>query len=97
MSEKKVAEVNSSAGKEDVKSSNGRNSAKTLVNIGSVTGIKYSKERDTEGFLRFRIVGKTAIDGVICQVTGYVTQIRNNQQSAGSTTPSNPSSDGDTQ
>ena len=76
MARNEVTGVNSPAGNEELKSSNDRkNSTKKLVNIGEVIGIRYSKKEDKDGFLRFRIVGKTAIDGIICQVTGYVTQI----------------------
>jgi hypothetical protein len=66
-----------------------RSNGKIILNIGQVTGIPYSKEGDDEGFLRIRIVGKTVIDGIICQVTGYITQIKEKQQSGGSATPSN--------
>ena len=59
---------------------------RTLVNIGDLTGIKYSKEGDPEGFLRLRIVGKKAINGILCQVTGYVTQIKNEETKSGEKT-----------
>ena len=64
------------------------NNGKTILNMGQVTGIHYSKDGDDEGFLRLRIVGKTVINDIICQVTGYVTQIKNKEQSGRSLTSS---------
>ena len=53
-----------------------KNNGKALLDLRQITGIPYSKEGDSDGFLRYRIVGKTAVDGTICQVTGYVTEIK---------------------
>jgi hypothetical protein len=47
-----------------------------IIDIGTVKGLKYTKEQDPEGFHRYRIIGKATVDGIICQVTGYVTQIK---------------------
>jgi len=74
-----------------------KNNRKTLLNIGQVMAMQYSKEEDEEGFIRLRIFGKTAIDDIICQVTGYITQIKNKQKTGGSTTPSNSFLRGDKQ
>jgi hypothetical protein len=87
MSSKGVAEVNSSAGNEDVKFSNGGNSAKTLVNIGSVTGVKHSKEGDTEGFLCFKIVGKNLIDVGIFRIRGMLNKSEQRMEKIGSGNP----------
>jgi len=46
------------------------------IELGTITGIQYSKDGDSKTFLRFRINGKTVIDGKICQVNGFVTQVK---------------------
>lgn len=46
------------------------------IEIGQVVGTQYSKDGDKKGFLRFRIQGKTVVDGKICQVNGYVTEVK---------------------
>ena len=53
---------------------------KTKANVPSVMTIEnimaypYSKEGDSEGFVRRRLLGKTVINGKICQVNGFITQ-----------------------
>lgn len=46
------------------------------LDIGTVVGTQYSKDGDPKGFLRFRIQGKAIVDGKLCQVNGYVTEIK---------------------
>ena len=50
--------------------------ASKLINVGNIIGSQYSKDGDKKGFLRFRINGKIDVDGKICQVNGFVTEVK---------------------
>jgi len=47
-----------------------------MLEIGTIMGSQYSKDGDKKGFLRFRINGKAVVDGKICQVNGFVTEVK---------------------
>ena len=46
------------------------------IDLGAVTANGYSKEGDKKGFLRFRFNSKVVVDGKICQVNGYITEVK---------------------
>ena len=44
------------------------------MTVEGIMAYPYSKEGDSEGFIRRRIIGQTVLNGKICQVNGFVTQ-----------------------
>ena len=50
--------------------------AAKMIDLGNQTGSSYTKEGDNEGFLRFRLNGKVVVDGKICQLNGFLTQVK---------------------
>jgi len=49
---------------------------KRAIDIGSVIASQYSKDGDKKGFLRFNFNTKIALDGKVCQVNGFVTEVK---------------------
>jgi len=45
-----------------------------MLNIEGIMAYPYTKEGDSVGFIRRRIIGQTVVNGKICQVNGFVTQ-----------------------
>jgi len=50
--------------------------ATRLVEIGTQTASSYTKDGDKKGFLRFRLNGKVVVDGKVCQLNGFLTQVK---------------------
>lgn len=53
------------------------------LEIGKIKASRYRKEDDPDAFQRYRITGKTIVDGAICQLNGYLTQIKNQTPAEG--------------
>ena len=49
-------------------------SVPSVVTLENIMAYPYTKEGDIKGFVRRRLLGKTIINGKICQVNGFVTQ-----------------------
>jgi len=47
-----------------------------MIDIGTQMGTAYTKDGDKKGFKRFRLNGKVIVDGKICQLNGFLTQIK---------------------
>ena len=47
-----------------------------MLELGQVMGSAYTKDGDPKGKIRFRINGKTIVDGKICQINGTVTEVK---------------------
>jgi len=58
------------------KAINGGNGMAEVISVGDVIGTQYTKDGDPKGFLRYRIQGKVVVKGKVCQLNGYITQIK---------------------